>query len=311
MKLLGSFLRLIRFPNLAFIALTQLCFYYGIILSERYDHPDARWALDDATFGLLLAASLMIAAGGYVINDYFDINIDSINRPDRQVVERIIKRRWAMIWHILLSFAGLVMSVLVSRNVGNPLPGLFNGAAIALLWFYSTDFKRRLLIGNVIIALLTAWVVLVLYVSEAGLGFTYSSPDQTAYIMDIYKSGIVFGGFAFISSLIREAVKDLEDMEGDARYNCRTMPIVWGIRSTKVYAGVWLIVLIGAVAALAVYFLLNQRWLLTFYLFSTVSVPAIFIIHQLNKAELQKDYARLSLMIKIMMFFGTMTMILF
>lgn len=310
MKLLGSFLRLIRIPNLAFIALTQYLFYHAIIIRQRIAHPDAVFGLDATNFQLLLAASFLIAAGGYVINDYFDINIDSINRPNRQVVERVIKRRWAMAWHIIFSLSGWGLSILLSKRLENPFPGLFNTAAIVLLWFYSTDFKKKLLIGNVVISLLTSWVVLVMYVSEAGINLHLASSAQTEYITDIYKSAILFGGFAFISSLIREAVKDLEDMEGDARYACRTMPIVWGVRSTKIYTGVWLIVLICSLAALAVYFILHGRWGIAVYMLSTVSIPAFLVLQRLGRASKASDYKLISSLIKLFMLTGTLSMLL-
>lgn len=309
MKLLGSFLRLIRFPNLAFIALTQYLFYHTIIIRQRIAHQDAVFGLDADHFHLLLLASFLIAAGGYVINDYFDINIDSINRPERQVVERVIKRRWAMAWHVIFSLSGWILSITLSNRLGNPFPALFNTGAIVLLWFYSTDFKKRLLIGNVVISLLTSWVVLVLYVSEAGPGLQPGNAVQRAYVTDIYKSAILFGGFAFIASLIREAVKDLEDMEGDSRYACKTMPIVWGVRSTKIYIGVWLIVLISSLAALSVYFMLHGRWSISIYLSVLVTLPALVVFQRLGKAANASDYKKLSTLIKGLMLTGTLSML--
>lgn len=310
MKLLGSFLRLIRLPNLAFIALAQVMFYKGIILRQRTSNPEADFLLNESLLWLIILASFLIAAGGYVINDYFDINIDSINRPQTQVVERVIKRRWAMVWHLFLSTSGLILSIYISQRLGNPLPVIFNAAAIILLWFYSTDFKKKLLIGNVIISLLTAWVLLILYVAEAGFRLYPGSESQTAYVADIYKAAILFGGFAFISSLVREAVKDLEDMDGDARYDCHTMPLVWGIRSAKIYISVWLIVFICALFSLSVYFLLHGRALLPVYLIITVAIPAIYVLLKLDKAASSTDYKRLSRYIKLFMLTGTCSMML-
>jgi 4-hydroxybenzoate polyprenyltransferase len=310
MKLLGSFLRLIRLPNLAFIALAQLLFYHGVILRQRALNPHADYLLDEHLLSIIMLASFLIAAGGYVINDYFDINIDSINRPLTQVVERVIKRRWAMVWHIFLSVAGLILSMIVSKRLGNPLPAIFNLVAVVLLWFYSTDFKRKLLIGNVIISLLTSWVVLILYVAEAGFSLYTGNENQTAYVADIYKAGILFGGFAFISSLVREAVKDLEDMEGDARYNCRTMPIAWGVRSAKIYISVWLIVFVCALFSLSVYFVLHGRVVLPSFLMLTVTFPATYVLLKLEGAHTQRDYKRLSRLIKVFMLTGTCSMLL-
>jgi 4-hydroxybenzoate polyprenyltransferase len=189
------------------------------------------------------------------------------------------------------------------------MPAIFNLVAVVLLWFYSTDFKRKLLIGNVIISLLTSWVVLILYVAEAGFRFYIGNEQQTAYVADIYKAAILFGGFAFISSLVREAVKDLEDMEGDARYNCKTMPIVWGIRSAKIYISIWLIVFICALFSLSVYFLLHGRAFLPAYLLLTVTLPALYVLLKLDNASNASDYKRLSRFIKVFMFTGTCSMI--
>ena len=132
MKLAGSFFRLIRWPNLLFIALTQALFYYAVIfpvLPAAYDH--LRQKLTLPVFALLVLASVLIAAAGYIINDYFDINIDRVNKPDKMVVEKMIKRRWAIIWHIVLTMAGLVLSLYVGLKTS--LIIFFANAGCALL----------------------------------------------------------------------------------------------------------------------------------------------------------------------------------
>src|SRR5215207_9281456 len=104
MRLIAAFLRLIRWPNLVFIALTQLLFYYSI-------YQPLFGNQDDKTLSLLVAASLFIAAAGYIINDYFDLNIDQINKPEKNVFVRAIHRRWAIIWHFMLSMAGVIATI--------------------------------------------------------------------------------------------------------------------------------------------------------------------------------------------------------
>ena len=115
--------------------------------------------------------SILIAAAGYIINDYFDLNIDRVNKPDKLVMEKVIKRRSAILWHWFLSGALALSSASMSAGkLRNPVVGLANLGCVILLWFYSTTFKRALLIGNVVISLLTAWVILVLFVCEIRFG---------------------------------------------------------------------------------------------------------------------------------------------
>ena len=313
MKLLFAFFRLIRWPNLVFIALTQSLFYYCIIvpsLPESYYH--LQYTFTQSLFFILLLASVFIAAAGYIINDYFDINIDQINKPEKMVVEKIIKRRWAIVLHWSITTAGLILSLYVSFKT-SVIVIIANVLCTLLLWFYSTSFKKKLLSGNVIISLLTAWTVLVLYFvtnNTYHFGVNFSVEIFTA-MNRIFKFAILYGGFAFIISLIREVIKDIEDREGDARYNCKTMPIVWGIPASKVFAGVWLVVLIGALAIIQFY-VFQLGWLLTaMYSLLLVILPLIWILRKLYTAQSISQYHQLSSVIKLVMLSGILSMIFF
>jgi len=302
---------LVRVRNLVFIALTQVLFHFCILRPQLSDHPGAVSSLGIAELMILVAASVLIAAGGYVINDYFDRDIDSVNRPQKAVLGSRIGRRWGIFWHLVLSLAGLLLSLLLTLRTGNWLVFLFNGLAVLLLWVYSTSFKKQALIGNIVISLLTAWVVLVLYVGEAGLTLHRLSGPQRGYIMSVYKIAILYGAFAFIASVIREVVKDLEDMPGDARYGCRTMPIVWGVRVSKVFVSVWMIVLFFALFALAVYSVMLQWWMFALFIAIAVMWPLGFSFQLLLKASGTPDYARLSRLVKWVMFNGIMSMLFY
>ncbi len=307
LQLTGAFLRLIRWPNLVFIFLTQTLFYFFILVpvdAGSKTAPVLEWHL----FGLLTLSSVLIAAAGYIINDYFDLNIDRVNKPARLVVDRIIKRRWTILWHWLLSGIGLLLSFYVSYKLRNPLIALGNLGCVGLLYFYSTTFKRKLLIGNIIISLLTAWVILVLYVSE--FRFRGAPVPVDAYrLLLLFKYAIVYSSFAFMLSVVREVVKDIEDMEGDMKYGCRTMPIVWGVNVAKVFAGTWLVVLIGALVILQFYSLRKEGVLFTLVGLLLIDLPLMWILRRLYRAQTKTQYHLLSNVIKAVMLGGILSII--
>jgi len=311
MKLLTAFFRLIRWPNLVFIAVTQLLFYYCIIVpSLPLNYFDQQRGLTPIVFYLLMFASVLIAAAGYIINDYFDINIDQVNKPTRMVIQKIINRRWAILLHLLITLIGLLLSVYVSLKTSLVIV-VANIVCSLLLWVYSTTFKKKLLSGNIIISGLTAWTVLVLYfAANHNPAFTHALPAALAAGMQrIYKFAALYAGFAFIISLIREVVKDIEDMEGDGRYNCKTMPIVWGVPAAKVFVGVWLVVLIGALGVVQFY-VFQMGWLLSaFYVMVLVIVPLVLILRKFYQAQTIAQYHAVSSLIKLVMLTGICSMI--
>lgn len=308
MKLLSAFLRLVRFTNLLFIFLTQALFQYCIVVPLFRD-ADVSPALNHSQFFLLSLSSMFIAAGGYIINDYFDLNIDRINKPAKIVVERLIKRRWAIIWHGIFSFFGVLLGFYVGWRSGVFWLGVANFGCVVALWFYSTTFKKKLLTGNILISLLTAWVVLVVgfithyrIVTNTSLyGFTFASK--------LLRFTFLYAGFAFIICLIREVIKDIEDMHGDAKYGCRTMPIVWGVNVSKLFAGTWLAVLAAAVFIVFAYVLQFRWWLSAGYTFLFIIIPLLVILRKLSKAETTPQFHHLSKWIKLVMFTGILSMV--
>ena len=215
MKLLLAFLRLVRWPNLVFIAITQLLFVFAII------HPILTSAgvvanIHGIYFFFLVVSSVLIAAAGYIINDYFDLNIDQINKPDELVVEKIISRRWVIMWHLILSGIGIVLGFVIDWYTNSRFLGFANILCVLLLFVYSISLKKKLLAGNVLISLMTAWVILVVTWCEFS-NLLHSAAIET-YTQKITRITLLYAGFAFIISLIREVVKDIEDIDGDRQY---------------------------------------------------------------------------------------------
>jgi len=311
MKLVIAFLKLIRFPNLFFIFLTQFLFYYCILV-PLLQPAGIVATIDETSFFLLTAASVLIAAAGYIINDYFDINIDQVNKPEKNVVDRVISRRWAMLLHFIISGSGVLISFWVSWRTGLWYIVLANFACVFLLFGYSVSLKRKLLGGNLLISFLTAWVVLILCLSELHLAFrTQIDPDWLDIQNKIMRIGFVYAAFAFILSVIREAVKDMEDMEGDVRYGSKTIPIVWGVSAAKIYVAVWLIVLIALVVVIEIYILQFQWWLPFLYTVFFIIAPLVWLFLKLYKAITSPDFHRLSGWTKLIMFTGVLSMAFF
>lgn len=295
-----------RWPNLLFIILTQILFEY-CIYARIYGVAEEAYLFQ---FSYIVIASVLIAAAGNIINDYFDLNIDQVNKPDKVVVNVVINRRWVIFWHMLLSLLGLFFTVmalpvslywhLVLANIGS----------VVLLWFYSTNFKKQLLIGNIVISLLTAWVILILFLAK--------QPLQIKSLMSVghneirfFRLTILYASFAFIISLVREVVKDVEDMEGDRKYGCKTLPIVWGVQAAKIFVAIWLVVLIAVLIILQLYVLPLGWWHSALYCLLAIITPLIWILVRLFKATTPADFHKLSTMIKLVMLTGILSMVFF
>lgn len=276
-----QFLSLVRFPNLVIMLLAQLLVRKQLVFPERTLQEALSWP-----FAVLLLATMCVAGAGYIINDYYDVKIDRINKPDRIVVGKSLTRRKAMMVHLYLSAVGVALGALLGWRIGLVLLGV-----ALLLWGYSAQFKKRPLIGNVTIAVLSAALVLVVPL-QAG------KPSLAAW---------AYGVFAFLISLIREIIKDIEDVPGDASFRCRTLPIVLGIPKTKwvLYFLVLLFLLFTGTV------MLHQRHepLFVFYLFIGVVLPTLVLVRQLFYSDRKKEFTHLSWLAKAIMVTGICSML--
>ena len=309
MKTVAAFFRLIRWPNLLFIVITQLLFFYFVYVPLLKEFPTQN---NQLLFYLLVIASVFIAAGGYSINDYFDIQIDIINKPDKIVINKYIKRRWAIIWHLIFSAFGVIISFYVGLKTGSWLIVVINFFCVLLLWFYSTTFKRKLLSGNIIIAALTAWVILAVYLFAGADVFSFKGwADDAVYfnVRRLFKFTLLYGSFAFIMTLIREVIKDLEDMEGDRKYHCTTMPIRWGVPASKVFTAVWIVVCMAALAIVQLYAWQSGWWFAALYILLLIILPLLYMLCKLYIATTPAHYKSLSTVVKIVMLFGILSML--
>ena len=306
MRLLLGFFKLVRLPNLVFIALTQFLFNF-CIFHQLY--TTSNFYFVDISFYYLTTASVLIAAGGYVINDYFDVNIDEVNKPSKMVVDKIISRRWAIAWHFILSSAGLVFTYLALDMHRQWYLLLFNLASIILLWLYSTNFKKSFLIGNLIISLLVAWTICVVFFSKMYPinALQLASSVQARF----FRFMILYSAFAFLVTFIRELIKDVEDMPGDSKFGCKTFPIVLGVSVSRFFISFLLVLLILLLIVVEVYVLQFGWWLMEIYSFVFILIPSVTILIKTKKATTTEDFHALSSKMKWVMLAGILSMLFF
>ncbi len=258
---------------------------------------------------LLEIAVILIAAGGYVINDYFDVKIDRINRPDAVIVTRTISKPAAMRLSICLSAAGAACGILEAILLRSMPIGILFVIVPGLLWFYSSSYKRLFMIGNLTIALLAAvtpMLVAMTNVAILQLRFETILP-YISLPHDLYAWLGGFALFAFLLTWIREIIKDMQDQMGDRELECHSMPVVWGDLWTKVFVTA-LIVLTLAIIGHIWYHLLpfpiGWTSLSTRYIALGIVVPLLSAIWLLWSAKIPSDYKSCQQVIKFAMLIG-------
>ena len=266
--------RLTRFWNLIIIGIAQ---YFTAYFLVGYD------TLTDWRLLLLSVSTMMIAAAGYIINDYYDVKIDLINKPERVVIGKSITRRYAIFFHTVLSLSGVAVGLLLSWQIA-----LVNFMSAFLLWLYSNNLKRQPFIGNFAIGLLTAFSVLV-------VNLLYQPFNSLI---------LIYALFALAMTLVREIIKDMEDWKGDNTFGCKTIPIIWGLRKTKLL----LYVLLMLFTALVIMVNTIYVGLPIYYFIAFLFLPLGYLVARLIRADTIRDFARLSSLCKLILLLGIISM---
>ena len=308
-----AWLRLIRWPNLLIIALTQFAAWWCVIWP--FQKPEV---LTPLNFLLLCLSTVLIAAGGYIINDYFDIRIDVINKPDKVILERDIPRRLAIIVHSVLNVLAIAIASMVAIPAGHPEWLLLQMLCSFMLWRYSTSWKRQFVTGNLIVALMTALTVLALIVYEPALCRLLSAPaimyrSKVFWIINPVYLLFGFAFFAFTLTWMREIVKDMEDFKGDEAEGCVTMPIKWGLlrssRFVQMLAIVTLIVL--AYSSYRIWSLDFHDLDLVLYI-DIVMIPALAVwTFRLPQKATMQHYHQSSRQLKLIMVLGVIALLVY
>ena len=309
-----AFFNLIRWQNLLIVVLTMILIRYAllepVLAKLTVTLNEGSGAAVPVTlqfslfnFILLVLATVFITAGGYVINDYFDIRTDLINKGSVIVGTRI-ERRQAMMLHNIFNIAGVALGFYISWKSGYFLAGMLFLVVSGLLYFYSASYKRQFLLGNIVVAVLTGMVPLLVGFYEWPALYRYYSvnavnPPDFDFIF-YWIGGFAF--FAFLTTLTREIIKDIEDFEGDVAYGRNTLPVVLGIKTAKIIASFLNLITLALLYIIWHLFLYDNYTLV--YISAVLVLPLLLVIFIVFRSTDRKRMHSASRLMKIVMLGG-------
>ncbi len=305
-----AFFKLIRWPNILMIWVAMCLALFGVINPVLSLQPFEA-GLNMTEFLLLVGATTFIAVAGYLLNDVSDMNPDSVNKPGKNQVGRRFAVHVVQIAYWLFTVLGVVAGTYFSYLLGRLSYSLIFVLSAGLLWFYSNRYQCQLLVGNLVVAFLSALTIVIVWLFSF---FALADrPDVFVSVQSFFTRAnlliLIFSGFAFIASLIREMVKDMQDFKGDDRFGCRTLAVVSGIDKAKRWA--------IAVTVVAILFALWSQWRfysinfrLLFYYFILIDVLFLGVLYLLFKAKSAGDFKKISGLIKGLMIAGILAMAL-
>ena len=267
--------------------------------------------LSQTEFLLLAVATSFIAIAGYLLNDIRDMNPDSVNKPEKNLVGRKFSVHSVQILYWIFTITGILAGILLSYLLGKVNYSLIFVLSAGLLWFYSGRYQCQVLVGNLVVAFLSALTILIVWLfSFFALA---GQPDVFVLIQPFFSQAnlliLIFSGFAFVTTLIREMVKDMQDFEGDDRFGCRTLAVVAGVEKTKRYT---MFVLVAAVlmALYSQWYFFNTGLLFLFYFFFVIDLLFFGVIFRLARAGTPNDFKKVSFLVKGLMLAGVLSMAL-
>ncbi len=303
--MLKSYWELIRWKNLLFLLIIQKLLEYSVIypILQTYGFQTK----SNLEFWLLNIATILITASGYVINDYFDVKIDKLNKPEKVLVGKTIDKVKVMNFYILLSILGVAIGLFLAFLVKNLTLGLIFIFTVGLLWFYSSSYKRQFLIGNIIVSLASAlslFIVAILSIQILQNSYSVELLKATPIPTKIYSWIGGFSIFSFLMTLAREIIKDMEDIKGDREQECRTMPIILGVRRVKGIVISLTLIIIALLLFITLYWI-DFTGVITFrYTVSALIIPLLLTIFFIIIAKKSSDFHQISSILKIIMILG-------
>lgn len=296
---LAAFLSLIRWKNLLLLLYVQLLLKFLF-----FNAFDAITNLTIIQFFILVSAILLVTSAGYILNDIIDIKTDLINKKHKVIVANYITIESAQRLYLITNTLGIVLGIGLSLSLQKPsLSFIFIGTAL-LLYFYSTKLKSKPLIGNITVSFLVAMSIIVLLIFDINFEFKNNNQQLVIYVT------LLLACFAFLINLVREIVKDIEDVNGDYSLKMNTLPILIGVYRAKKFASFLCLLPLGLLLFLIIKFVSEYKFTVL-YLIIFTTLPLIYVGLKLLSTKAKKDFKKLSLILKIIMFFGINALILF
>lgn len=320
-KQMKNFLKLIRFYNLIIIAFTMYAIRF-LVVYPVLAAKDIPLQMGELQFFLLVLCTVFIAAGGYIINDYFDVKSDIVNKPNKVLIGSYYDRKFAILMHWIINTIAIFIALYLAMYVKHISFILFQLISIFSLWYYSFYLKKQFLFGNLLISFLTALVPFLAGIYEFTIffdnfkhflkPFSLLSKFSLSNIEFYYKNFLIrlfmvvlsFSFFAFLISFVRELIKDMEDIKGDMELKSTTIPIVKGINFAKKLTISVSFLIIFLIFLIQSYFFKINDYISALYLLFFVQLPIIYFIFNLQQSNTKKDFKRLSTIIKIVMITG-------
>ncbi|MCB4808403.1 geranylgeranylglycerol-phosphate geranylgeranyltransferase [Tamlana sp. 62-3] len=297
-----AFFKLIRYKNLLIIVLSQLLVKYALL--EAFG---VQTSLNIFQFSILILATVCIAAAGNIINDIYDVETDLINKPNKVIIGKLIPENVAFNAFIILNVIGVVCGFYVSNIIDKPAFFSIFIIVSVLLYVYANYLKRYALIGNMVISALVGFSILIVGVFELIPSLTL---DNRTIQLTFFKLIFNYSAFAFCINLLREIAKDLEDYEGDLEANMATLPIVFGLKNTKIL----LAILNFIPLILIIIHVINQLYkntIAVIYFLLFVIAPLLYIAIKTYSSNDKKAFKHLSNLYKIVLVFGMLSLLLY
>lgn len=297
--------RFIRFPNLVIVVLIEFLLRYGVLMPVLFNgHTEYMTSLPD--FILFVLTTLLLATGGYVINDYFDQKIDRVNRPDQLVVSRIVAPRMAIKIHLLVNLIAVILGFYLAYEIQSIWFGLLFPCGALFFWFYSARWKQLLIWKNLIVAFISASLIMLVLLFE--FFHLRLNPDYFSTVISALDGVFwVFFGyavFAFLVSLFREIIKDIEDLKGDEQFGTRSLPSVIGTGWSKFVIILLILITMALLTYIQIVIYLLGMGMLFWYFIIMVQLPSLSLIFAVIKAKKREDFHFSSTLAKLIMFTG-------
>ena len=296
-----NFLKLIRYKNLLMLVFMQLIFRYGFLKLQNIP-----LGLSNFNYCLLILSTVLIAAAGYVVNDIFDQDTDSYNKPKDLIVGRKITEATAYNIYAGLNIAGVLLGFYISYLIGHYNFSTLFVLIAALLYMYATSLKQIAVVGNLVVALLLGVSVLIIGVYD--LFPVMMVGNRVAG--SLFSVLLDYAIFAFMINFIREIVKDLEDIKGDDANGIRTLAVILGVKKTNyLVAALTLIPIAFLSEYIFKYLVSNNLFVSVFYALAFIIAPLFYFIIKIVTAQEQKEFGQLSLLLKLVLLAGIVSIV--